>query len=62
VASGDDADTISIDDAIFADWASLLAASSQSGSDVLITANTSDSILIKNLGTADLHQNNFAFT
>ncbi|TPI51519.1 calcium-binding protein, partial [Mesorhizobium sp. B3-1-8] len=60
-ASGTNADLISIDHSVFADWAHLLAASTQSGSDVLITADPSDSILLKNVSLASLQQSQFQF-
>jgi hypothetical protein len=62
VASGAGADTINIDHTEFADWAHLLAGSTQSGSDVLITANANDSILLKNTTLASLQQSQFHFT
>ncbi len=57
-------DQIDINHAVFADWAHLLAASSQSGSDVIITADANDTITLKNYTLAQLQgdQNQFHFT
>ncbi|TPI60972.1 calcium-binding protein, partial [Mesorhizobium sp. B3-1-3] len=60
-ASGTNADLISIDHTVFADWSHLLAASTQSGSDVLIAADPNDSILLKNVSLASLQQSQFQF-
>ncbi|WP_137929665.1 beta strand repeat-containing protein [Mesorhizobium comanense] len=56
-------DQIDISHAVFADWAHLLAASSQSGSDVIITHGF-DSITLKNMTVANLQgdQSQFHFT
>jgi hypothetical protein len=62
VASGSGADTIDVSHTMFADWSHLLAASSQSGSDVIITADSSDSITLKNTTLASLQSSQFHFT
>ena len=62
VASGAGADTINVDHTEFADWAHLLAGATQSGGDVLLTANANDSILLKNTTLASLQQSQFHFT
>ncbi|MEW9309937.1 beta strand repeat-containing protein [Labrys neptuniae] len=61
-ASGIGADQINIDHSVFADWATLLSHTAQSGSDVIITADASDKITLKNTTVASLDQNNFHFT
>ncbi|BCG73341.1 hypothetical protein MesoLj113a_44990 [Mesorhizobium sp. 113-1-2] len=55
------ADKIAIDHTVFADWAHLLAASSQSGSDVIITADANDTITLKNTTVANLQADQNAF-
>ncbi|MBZ9840490.1 adhesin [Mesorhizobium sp. CA3] len=61
---GTSPDQIDINHAVFADWAHLLAASSQSGSDVIITADANDTITLKNTTLAQLQgdQSQFHFT
>lgn len=54
-------DVIELHDDIFADFAAVQAASSQVGSDVLITVDASNSILLTNVTLANLHQNDFLF-
>ena len=49
VAGGTAHDTLQIDKTVFADWAHLLGATRQSGSDLLITIDASDSVLLKNV-------------
>ncbi|GLS22973.1 hypothetical protein GCM10007874_59930 [Labrys miyagiensis] len=61
-ASGTSADTINIDHTVFADWATLLSHTAQSGSDVIITADTNDTITLKNTTVASLQQSQFNFT
>lgn len=55
---------VNVSHTVFADWAHLLAASSQSGSDVIITADANDTITLKNttLATVQSHQSAFHFT
>jgi hypothetical protein len=52
VASGTGHDTLQIDHTVFADWAHLLGATTQQGSDLLITIDAADSILLKNVTLA----------
>jgi serralysin len=54
-------DVIVMDQAVFADLDSLLAAASQVGSDVVIAASASDSITLQNLTLSSLHANDFSF-
>ena len=54
-------DVIEIDDSLLADFATIQAASQQVGNDVQITVDASNSILLKNITLANLHQNDFAF-
>ncbi len=54
-------DVIVMDRTVFADLNSLLAATSQVGSDVVITASATDSITLQNLTLSSLHANDFAF-
>ena len=52
IASGTAHDTLAIDHTVFADWAHLLGATTQQGSDLLITIDAADSILLKNVTLA----------
>ncbi|WP_431310711.1 DUF4214 domain-containing protein [Labrys miyagiensis] len=61
-ASGTGADQINIDHTVFADWATLLSHTTQSGTDTIITADASDKITLKNTTVASLQQSNFHFT
>jgi Ca2+-binding RTX toxin-like protein len=54
-------DHIQLDDQMFANFASMRAASHQVGNDVVITANNFDSITLSHVDMADLHQNDFTF-
>ena len=49
VAGGTAHDTLQIDSSVFADWAHLLGATKQQGSDLLITIDSADSVLLKNV-------------
>ncbi|MBB4235860.1 calcium-binding protein [Rhizobium esperanzae] len=60
-ASGTAHDVLAVDSAVFADWAHLLAASTQSGSDVIITADADDKIILKNVTVASLQPANVQF-
>ncbi|MGO6840471.1 calcium-binding protein, partial [Rhizobium ruizarguesonis] len=60
-ATGTAHDTIRIDHSIFADWASLLAASSQSGSDTIVTADSDNTITLKNVAVSSLDSFDFLF-
>ncbi|CAN7610806.1 M10 family metallopeptidase C-terminal domain-containing protein [Neorhizobium sp. LjRoot104] len=62
VATGTAHDTIRIDDSVFADWASLLAASNQSGGDTLIMADANNTITLQNVLLSSLHSGDFQFT
>jgi serralysin len=61
VATGTAHDTIRIDDSVFADWASLLAASSQSGGDTIVTADANNTITLKNVTVSSLQSMDFQF-
>jgi len=61
LATGTAHDTIRIDHSIFADWASLLAASSQSGSDTIFTADIDNTITLKNVAVSSLQSADFQF-
>ncbi len=49
VTSGPTHDTLQFDTSMFADWAHLLGATQQQGSDLLITMDANDSILLKSV-------------
>lgn len=59
-ASTDDVIDVSTD--IFADFAAVMAAATQVGTDALITLDANSSILLKNVAFANLHQDDFRFT
>ncbi|RSB96643.1 RTX toxin [Rhizobium sophoriradicis] len=61
LAAGSAHDTISIDHGIFADWESLFAASEQSGNDTIITADSDNSITLKNVALSSLQSWDFLF-
>ena len=46
---------------VFADYASVLAAAKQVGADTVITLDASDTITLKNVSLANLHQDDFFF-
>lgn len=54
-------DVIQFDTLIFADFAAVLAASQQVGSDVVITADNSNSLTLKSLNLSNLHADDFQF-
>jgi Ca2+-binding RTX toxin-like protein len=58
-ASSDD--VIEFRDGLFSDYASVIAASQQIGSDVKITLDVSNSILLTNVAIANLHEDDFWF-
>ncbi|UVK54897.1 DUF4214 domain-containing protein [Mesorhizobium sp. AR02] len=60
-SGGGSFDQIDVNHAVFADWAHLLAASTQSGSDVIITADANDTITLKNTTLASLQRDQSAF-
>jgi Ca2+-binding RTX toxin-like protein len=55
-------DVIKVQDGIFADFAAVQAASQQVGSDVVITADAANTITLKNVILANLHQDDFLIT
>ncbi|SCW90777.1 Hemolysin-type calcium-binding repeat-containing protein, partial [Rhizobium mongolense subsp. loessense] len=55
-------DIIDLKSNVFADFASVLAAATQVGTDTLITYDANNSILLKNVALANLHQDDFRFT
>lgn len=61
-ASGTGSDQINIDHNVFADWATLLSHTTQSGADTIITADANDVITLKNTTVSSLQQSNFHFT
>ncbi|AJC77999.1 hemolysin-type calcium-binding protein [Rhizobium etli bv. phaseoli str. IE4803] len=61
LAAGSAHDTISIDHGIFADWETLFAASEQSGNDTIITADSDNSITLKNVALSSLQSWDFLF-
>ncbi len=58
--SGSD-DLIEFGSGLFANWAAVLAASSQAGSDVVITLDASNTITLKNVQRSMLHADDFRF-
>ena len=52
-------DTLEIDDGLFSSASAALAASRQSGSDVIITVNSSTNITLKNVSLSNLHTTDF---
>jgi Ca2+-binding RTX toxin-like protein len=54
-------DAIDFDDAIFADYAAVIAAASTSGSNTVITVDGSNSITLQNVSLASLNQDDFRF-
>jgi hypothetical protein len=60
--SGSTADEVDVSSQVFSDWAQLLSASSQSGSDVIITAPSGDTVTLKDTTLAGLQQSHFHFT
>ncbi|MBB2791698.1 UNVERIFIED_ORG: Ca2+-binding RTX toxin-like protein [Rhizobium pisi] len=52
-------DVIDIETDVFADFASVMAAATQSGSDTLITQDGDNSVLLKNVALSTLHQDDF---
>jgi hypothetical protein len=55
-ASGTSHDVLQFDKGVFADWAHLLGATKQQGSDLLITLDAKDSLLLKNVSLASFTQ------
>ncbi|MBX4929980.1 M10 family metallopeptidase C-terminal domain-containing protein [Rhizobium binae] len=61
VAAGSAHDAISIDHGIFADWESLFAATEQSGNDTIITADSDNTITLRNVALSSLQSWDFLF-
>ncbi|WP_206243587.1 beta strand repeat-containing protein [Novosphingobium terrae] len=59
--SGPTADVLQFDTNVFSDWAHLLGATVQQGSDLLITLDASDSILVKNMAISSFSSANAHF-
>ena len=59
--SGAKQDMLQLDSNVFADWAHLLGATTQQGSDLLITIDASDSIVLKNVSLASFTQADVKF-
>jgi len=60
-ATGSGADDVYLDHTMFADWSTLLSHATQSGSDVLITENSENTITLHNTNKTDLQQSHFHF-
>jgi Ca2+-binding RTX toxin-like protein len=54
-------DVIKIEDGLFADYAAILAATTQVGSDATIAFDVNNRITLKNVAVSALHENDFAF-
>lgn len=54
-------DVIQLADEVFADFASVLAAAAQVGTDTVITHDASNVLTLKNVALANLHQDDFQF-
>nr|WP_312872500.1 calcium-binding protein [Rhizobium viscosum] len=54
-------DVVDIETDVFADFASVMAAATQSGSDTLITYDGDNSILLKDVALSSLHRDDFRF-
>jgi hypothetical protein len=52
VATGSNHDTLQFSKSVFADWAHLLGATKQQGSDLLITIDVNDTVVLKNVSLA----------
>ncbi|AIC25934.1 hemolysin-type calcium-binding protein [Rhizobium etli bv. mimosae str. IE4771] len=61
VATGSAHDAISIDHGIFADWEALFAATEQSGNDTIITADSDNTITLRNVALSSLQSWDFLF-
>jgi len=59
--SGSGSDTLVFSQDIFADWAHLLGATKQQGSDLLITLDPNDTLLLKNVSLANFTSANAQF-
>ncbi|MBY5646346.1 calcium-binding protein [Rhizobium leguminosarum] len=60
-AGAGSADVIEVETDVFADFASVIAAAAQSGSDTLITHDGDNSIVLRNVALTNLHQDDFRF-
>ncbi|MGL4091161.1 beta strand repeat-containing protein [Agrobacterium cavarae] len=60
-ASGSTADKIAFDKTSFSGWSDLLSNSQASGSDVIITTHSNDTLTLKNTSLSNLQQSNFSF-
>ncbi|WP_281405094.1 calcium-binding protein, partial [Rhizobium sp. FKY42] len=54
-------DVLEFDNSLFADFEDVLAAAAQVGNDTLITHDAGNSITLKNVALANLHQDDFRF-
>ena len=59
--SGTKQDVLQFDSNVFSDWSHLLGATTQQGSDLLITIDSSDSVLLKNVSLASFAQSSARF-
>lgn len=62
VAGAGTDDVLDLGSDVFSDFASVMAAATQIGADTLITHDLNNSILLKNVTLANLHQDDFRFT
>ncbi|KQV13194.1 hypothetical protein ASC97_32175 [Rhizobium sp. Root1203] len=62
VAGAGSVDVIDLTSDIFVDFASVMAAAAQVGSDTMITHDANTSLLLKNVTRTNLHQDDFHFT
>ena len=60
-AKGTDHDIIQLDPAMVADWSHLLAKTTQSGANVIISTSSSDRITLNNVALSSLTEDNFRF-
>ncbi|MCZ0733021.1 calcium-binding protein [Phreatobacter sp. AB_2022a] len=61
IAGAASPDIIQFKSSIFADFAAVMAAATQNGSDVLISTGGGDTLLLKNVGLSNLHADDFIF-
>jgi Ca2+-binding RTX toxin-like protein len=61
-AGADTHDAIDVSNDIFADFAAVMAAATEVGSDTLIVHDINNSILLKNVALSSLHQDDFRFS
>ncbi len=60
-ATGTDADNVYIDSSVFANWSTLLSHTTQSGSDVVITQSSGNTITLHDTTKTSLQQSHFHF-